>query len=173
MKIKLIYIFIIRELCGKRNKRIIPSGGDGDYFPFDSKGDAVGRYSIMNYRRQPSGVYEYVTVGSWSSELGLQSFSESVVWPAGSRGLPPSRCSEACRRGEIKHVQEEAACCWVCSPCRPWEFVERETACGDCGEGRWPTEDKTGCVSLEARYLSPAYAALPACLSLVSRTYCK
>ena len=47
------------------------------------------------------------------------------------------------------HFLQGDTCCWTCDRCDPWEYVESEFKCADCGFGRWPYEDKRGCFDLE------------------------
>lgn len=67
--------------------------------------------------------------------------------------IPESVCSRPCGVGESKIAQAGDKCCWICTPCRPYEYVFNESQCLDCGEGRWPWPDKVSCFDLELRYM--------------------
>ena len=58
-------------------------------------------------------------------------------------------------------------CCWSCDRCDPWEYVENEFKCADCGPGRWPYEDKHGCFDLELQVIrwDSLMAIVPLCVA--------
>lgn len=58
-------------------------------------------------------------------------------------------------------------CCWSCDRCDPWEYVENEFKCADCGPGRWPYDDKHGCFDLDMQYMrwDSLLAIVPVCVS--------
>ncbi len=39
-------------------------------------------------------------------------------------------------------------CCWICQSCNPFERVANAFECEDCGNGRWPNDNKTDCFDL-------------------------
>ena len=137
---------------------------------FDKQGDGLGRYYILNYRRnRTTRRYEYVRVGRWSAS-GLHVFDDRrVVWTGGTYGVPESRCSQPCGQDEIKNVQQGDTCCWICTKCKPWEYVKDEFTCEDCGEGYWPYEQKRSCYKLEEKYIrwNSVFAIVPVCLSIL------
>lgn len=91
-----------------------------------------------------------------------------IVWSSGRLSVPESRCSKPCRPDEIKNVQQGDTCCWICTKCRPYEYVVDEFHCRDCGQGFWPHTNKSSCYELEERHIdwSSVYAIIPICLSL-------
>ena len=135
---------------------------------FDESGDAFGRYSIMNFRRKRGGnrPWEYYQVGSWVSSLEMN--VDTIQWPGETQDLPLSRCSTPCRYDEMKSIGEDGdMCCWVCIKCQPFDYLKDEYTCLDCGEGRWPYEDRTGCYVLEEQYMefSSVYSIVPLAIS--------
>ena len=42
-------------------------------------------------------------------------------------------------------------CCWICQRCQPFEFMVNRHECDDCGDGRWPFDNKTGCFELKSK----------------------
>lgn len=141
--------------------------GYGAEVKFDEKGDALGRYTIMNYKlNRATRKYEYQSVGSWVSSLDLN--VDDIVWTGGTMDLPVSRCSRPCEYYEVKHVGEDGdMCCWMCLKCQDWQYLKDEYTCEDCGEGRWPHEDRLGCYDLEEQYMrwDSIYSLVPICLS--------
>lgn len=141
--------------------------GYGATVKFSKKGDAFGRYSIMNYQlNRSTRQYEYRQVGSWVNELRLN--IDNIVWAGGTKDLPFSRCSQPCEFDEMKHVGEDGdMCCWVCIKCQAFEYLKDEYTCKDCGEGRWPYQDRSGCYQLEEQYMQfdSVYSVVPLSLS--------
>lgn len=64
--------------------------GYGATIHFDEKGDAPGRYTIMNYQRnRQSREYEYKVVGKWADGL-LDLDLRKLVWSGGTMDIPRS-----------------------------------------------------------------------------------
>lgn len=100
----------------------------------------------MNYRRNlRTDKYEYVQVGEWTNGLTIR--PDKIRWFDGRLEAPQSRCSVPCEIGEIKRIRTRS-CCWICTPCKEYEITVDEVTCQDCGEGRWPNEDKLSCYDL-------------------------
>ncbi len=131
---------------------------------FDKQGDGLGRYNLLNYRRnRTTRRYEYVNVGRWANWLTI---NEKIMWAGGTYDIPTSQCSKPCQPGEIKNVRGDS-CCWICIPCRPWQYVKDEFSCEDCKPGWWPVKDGKECYELEKKTLkwNSIFAIVPVCLS--------
>ncbi|ESO85152.1 hypothetical protein LOTGIDRAFT_130830 [Lottia gigantea] len=140
----------------------------GAHVQFDKNGDALGRYTIMNYQRnRTTRHYEYQEIGRWSKTLNLD--HSKIIWAGGTDKIPTSRCSEPCKEGEIKNMRQGDPCCWICTKCQPWEYVKDERTCESCGTGGWPYDNKTGCYSLVIEHMTwtSIYAIVPMCLAAV------
>ncbi|KAK3803075.1 hypothetical protein RRG08_027997 [Elysia crispata] len=140
--------------------------GYGAQVNFDNKGDAPGRYMIMNYQRnRRTREYEYRVVGTWNS--GLQVNHSDIIWAGDTKDVPRSRCSDPCQEGEIKIMQKGEKCCWICTRCNPWEYIKDEKTCESCETGLWPYPNKTGCFSLEVQHMvwTDLHAVIPMALS--------
>ena len=141
--------------------------GYGGLVSFDEKGDALGRYSIMNFQKDPTtGKYEYVVVGNWTSTLQLE--VDKIEWAGGSKELPISRCSQPCEFDQYKYIGPNMdSCCWMCIKCESWQYLKDEYTCDDCGYGQWPNEDKRGCHDLPEQHMqwNSVYALVPMILS--------
>ncbi|XP_052086122.1 metabotropic glutamate receptor-like isoform X1 [Mytilus californianus] len=147
----------------------------GALVKFNEKGDALGRYNIMNYQlNRNTRLYEYVLVGNWSTSLELE--TEKIVWAGGTKDIPSSRCSRPCEYDEYKHVGKNGnsnQCCWMCIKCKEYQYLKDEFTCKECGYGEWPDLDKKGCHSLAEKYMqwNTIYAIIPivlACVGLFS-----
>ncbi|XP_076043149.1 metabotropic glutamate receptor-like [Oratosquilla oratoria] len=143
----------------------------GSHVKFDEQGDGPARYTIYNYRRVPGyDAYNYTVVGSWYSELDIN--MNEIRWGNNMSDIPISVCSSPCGPGQIKIMQQGDTCCWICSSCKAWEMVADEFTCRDCGDGRWPFEDKLSCYELPHKYMrwNSIFAIVPvtiSCLGIV------
>lgn len=94
----------------------------GNQFEFDEKGDGPAFYLVKNYRHL-GGTSKYEVVGEWSDE-DLKIYDGKMFWPPYYKNeLPLSRCSVDCSPGHRK-ASVAQACCWVCVPCAPNEFMK-------------------------------------------------
>jgi hypothetical protein len=105
-------------------------------------------------------------VGKWTPD-GLQMYrNEHVTWPGHTWEIPSSQCGRPCHQYEIK-IPQTQTCCWICTECKPHEFVKDELTCEDCGMYKWPFPNKTACYNLQQEYMrwDTAFAIVPLCLS--------
>uniref|UniRef100_A0A8C2HPL4 Metabotropic glutamate receptor 3 n=1 Tax=Cyprinus carpio TaxID=7962 RepID=A0A8C2HPL4_CYPCA len=127
-----------------------PAGSENQV-KFDAYGDGIGRYNIFNYQRVPgSDKFTYIQVGEWAESLSL---NEGLIgWPRGA-DVPTSQCSDPCAPNEMKKMQAGEYCCWICTPCEPYEYLPDEFTCMPCAPGQWPRPDLTGCYDLPEDYI--------------------
>ncbi|XP_072419187.1 metabotropic glutamate receptor 3-like [Chiloscyllium punctatum] len=139
-----------------------PPGDMDSEVKFDENGDGIGRYNVFNFQKI-AGKYTYIKVGQWAKSLSLN--TALIHWPR--HHIPTSQCSDPCARNEIKNMQPGDVCCWICVPCDPYAYLEDEFTCKDCGPGRWPNEDLTGCYDLPEEYIrwGDAWAVGPITIS--------
>ncbi|XP_055922412.1 metabotropic glutamate receptor isoform X1 [Eupeodes corollae] len=132
----------------------------GSEVKFDSQGDGLARYDILNYQRLDNSTgYYYKVVGKWFNQLELN--LHDVVWNKEVE-KPTSACSLPCDVGMIKKQQGDT-CCWICDNCENYEYVFDEFTCKDCGPGYWPYPDKLSCFALDIQYmpLQSLFAIIP------------
>nr|XP_021519700.1 metabotropic glutamate receptor 1 [Meriones unguiculatus] len=126
-------------------------GVSGEEVWFDEKGDAPGRYDIMNLQYTEANRYDYVHVGTWHE--GVLNIDDYKI-QMNKSGMVRSVCSEPCLKGQIKVIRKgEVSCCWICTACKENEFVQDEFTCRACDLGWWPNADLTGCKPIPVRYL--------------------
>ncbi|XP_026087075.1 extracellular calcium-sensing receptor-like isoform X1 [Carassius auratus] len=98
---------------------------------FDTNGDPVATYELVNWQLQGDGSVDFVTVGQYdaSKPKGQEfSLSKSIIWYDGSEEVPVSVCSESCPPGTRKAVRKgRPICCYDCINCADGEF-SNETA---------------------------------------------
>lgn len=65
-------------------------------------------------------------------------------------------------------MQSGDSCCWICNECRPWQYVKNEM-CVDCGEGRWPNDDKLSCYTLPQQYMewNSIFSIIPIVIAVI------
>ncbi|XP_004628649.1 metabotropic glutamate receptor 1 [Octodon degus] len=126
-------------------------GVSGEEVWFDEKGDAPGRYDIMNLQYTEANRYDYVHVGTWHE--GVLNIDDYKI-QMNKSGVVRSVCSEPCLKGQIKVIRKgEVSCCWICTACKENEYVQDEFTCKACDLGWWPNADLTGCEPIPVRYL--------------------
>ncbi|XP_005003700.1 metabotropic glutamate receptor 3 isoform X1 [Cavia porcellus] len=126
----------------------IPNKDEDSIVKFDTFGDGMGRYNVFNFQNV-GGKYSYLKVGHWAETLSLD--VDSIHWAQNS--IPTSQCSDPCAPNEMKSMQPGDVCCWICIPCEAYEYLIDEFTCMDCGPGRWPTADLSGCFDLPEDYI--------------------
>ncbi|OCT79935.1 hypothetical protein XELAEV_18026749mg [Xenopus laevis] len=126
-------------------------GISGEDVWFNEKGDAPGRYDIMNLQLIEPNHYDYVLIGTWHE--GILSMDDFRM-QTNKSGIVRSVCSDPCSKGEIKVIRKgEVSCCWICTPCKENEFVQDEFTCKACDLGAWPNAGLTGCEPIPVKYL--------------------
>ncbi|XP_021109664.1 metabotropic glutamate receptor 3 isoform X2 [Heterocephalus glaber] len=126
----------------------VPNKDEDSIVKFDTYGDGMGRYNVFNFQDM-GGKYSYLKVGHWAETLSLD--VDSIHWAQSS--VPTSQCSDPCAPNEMKSMQPGDVCCWICIPCEAYEYLADEFTCMDCGPGRWPSADLSGCFDLPEDYI--------------------
>ncbi|XP_033614130.1 metabotropic glutamate receptor 3 [Fukomys damarensis] len=126
----------------------VPNKDEDSIVKFDTFGDGMGRYNVFNFQ-DIGGKYSYLKVGHWAETLSLD--VDSIHWAHNS--VPTSQCSDPCAPNEMKSMQPGDVCCWICIPCENYEYLADEFTCMDCGPGRWPSADLSGCFDLPEDYI--------------------
>ncbi|XP_058480198.1 extracellular calcium-sensing receptor [Solea solea] len=128
---------------------------------FDSSGEPVPLYDIINWQKDSNGDIRFVKVGSFdgSVPLGqqLQMEQSAIVWTRGQSQVPVSQCSAPCPAGSRKaRRQREPHCCFDCLPCADGEIsnVTGSSECTKCPEFHWSDKDKVKCIAGVEEFLS-------------------
>ncbi|KAL7879127.1 hypothetical protein AOLI_G00101010 [Acnodon oligacanthus] len=133
---------------------------NGYQVSFDSNGDPVAVYELINWQIEKDGSIDVVTVGRYdSSKPSGQEFSMSraISWLGGNTEVPRSVCSESCPRGTRKAVQKgKPVCCYDCIPCAEGEITNKTDSlnCAQCPPEFWPNTQQDSCLPKPVEFLS-------------------
>uniref|UniRef100_A0AAY4DQ05 G-protein coupled receptors family 3 profile domain-containing protein n=1 Tax=Denticeps clupeoides TaxID=299321 RepID=A0AAY4DQ05_9TELE len=117
---------------------------------FDSNGDPVPTYELVNWQESEDGTLHFVTVGRYdASKPKDQQFSMSR-----NIKVPVSVCSVSCHPGTRKAAQKgRPVCCYDCLPCGEGE-ISNETDCISCPDESWPNSQRDECLPKLVEFLS-------------------
>ncbi|XP_022535523.2 extracellular calcium-sensing receptor-like [Astyanax mexicanus] len=127
---------------------------------FDSKGDPVAVYELINWQFKKDGALDFMTVGLYdSSKPRGQEFSmnRAISWMGGQTDVPVSVCSESCPLGTRKAVQKgKPICCYDCIPCAEGEISNTTDSldCIHCPSEFWPNKRRDSCLPKPVEFLS-------------------
>ncbi|XP_017280205.1 extracellular calcium-sensing receptor-like [Kryptolebias marmoratus] len=128
---------------------------------FDSNGEPVPLYDIINWQKNSNGEMRFVKVGNYDGstplEQQLQINQNNIIWTRGESQVPTSQCSPPCPPGSRQARRPgEPRCCFDCLPCADGEISNRtgSTECIKCPEFYWSDKDKVECVAGVEEYLS-------------------
>ncbi|XP_017564407.1 extracellular calcium-sensing receptor-like [Pygocentrus nattereri] len=133
---------------------------NGFQVTFDSYGDPVAVYELINWQVNKDGTMSFVTVGNYdSSKSRGQEFSMSrdISWMGGQSEVPVSVCSESCPPGTRKAVQKgKPVCCYDCIPCAEGEISNKTDSlnCEHCPPEFWPNTQRDACLPKPVEFLS-------------------
>uniref|UniRef100_A0A4W4HEC6 G-protein coupled receptors family 3 profile domain-containing protein n=1 Tax=Electrophorus electricus TaxID=8005 RepID=A0A4W4HEC6_ELEEL len=135
-------------------KRVNFTTKNGYQVSFDSNGDPVAVYELINWQFQKDGTLNMVTVGDYdASKLRGQEFrmSSAIRW------MTVSVCSEGCPPGTRKAVQKgRPVCCYDCVPCAEGEISNKTDSldCVHCPTEFWPNSKQESCLPKPVEFLS-------------------
>ncbi|CAJ1065291.1 extracellular calcium-sensing receptor [Xyrichtys novacula] len=133
----------------------------GEKVHFDSNGEPVPLYDIINWQKDGNGEIRFVKVGSYDGSAPpghqLQLEQSTIVWTKGQSQVPVSQCSVPCSPGSRQARRPgEPRCCFDCLPCADGEISNQtgSTECTKCPEYYWSDKDKVKCVAGVEEFLS-------------------
>ncbi|XP_044059730.1 extracellular calcium-sensing receptor-like [Siniperca chuatsi] len=128
---------------------------------FDSNGEPVPLYDILNWQKDSKGEIRFLKVGSYDGSAPLtqqlQIEQSTIIWTKGQSQVPVSECSAQCPPGSRQARRPgEPPCCFDCLPCADGEISNQtgSTECTKCPEYYWSDKDKVKCVSGVEEFLS-------------------
>ncbi|XP_030258050.1 extracellular calcium-sensing receptor-like [Sparus aurata] len=128
---------------------------------FDSNGEPVPLYDIINWQKDSKSEIRFVKVGSYDGSAPLtsklQMEKSTIVWTKGESQVPVSQCTAPCPPGSRQARRPgEPHCCFDCLPCADGEISNQtgSTECTKCPEYYWSDKDKVKCVAGVEEFLS-------------------
>uniref|UniRef100_A0A803KE91 G-protein coupled receptors family 3 profile domain-containing protein n=1 Tax=Xenopus tropicalis TaxID=8364 RepID=A0A803KE91_XENTR len=132
---------------------------DGSHVFFDAKGNPPAIYDIVNWRVNPRGTLEQVTVGSYNLNAPdgniLNIVSPDLDFLLLS--VPVSKCSPSCGSGFRKViVPGKPPCCYECARCPQGQISNQTDAveCHPCSWDTWPNLQQDRCLPRPTEFLS-------------------
>uniref|UniRef100_A0AAX7V0J9 G-protein coupled receptors family 3 profile domain-containing protein n=1 Tax=Astatotilapia calliptera TaxID=8154 RepID=A0AAX7V0J9_ASTCA len=117
---------IHNALCQGRNVTKVNFSRNGYDVSFDTNGDPVAIYELVNWQKTMAGITDIVTVGLYDASLPEgQEFqiNKNIIWMEGSTKVPVSVCSGSCPPGTRKVLQKgKPICCYDCTACPEGEI---------------------------------------------------
>ncbi|XP_061072459.1 extracellular calcium-sensing receptor [Conger conger] len=133
----------------------------GEKVHFDSNGEPVPLYDIINWQLDGRGGIKFEKVGSFDASaperLQLNIDEELIVWPGGQNQAPVSVCTKSCPPGTRQATRKgEPICCFDCLPCAGGEVSNRtdSTECTKCPQYYWSNRERVTCVASVEDFLS-------------------
>ncbi|XP_055030711.2 extracellular calcium-sensing receptor-like [Misgurnus anguillicaudatus] len=133
----------------------------GDHVWFNSTGEAVPLYEVVNWQQDSDGSIQFKAVGYYDASLPPdQRFvlnTENIIWVGGQLKKPKSVCSESCPPGTRKAAQKgRPVCCYDCITCADGEISNKTDSnnCQQCPGEYWSNTENTECVLKTVEFLS-------------------
>ncbi|XP_028275901.1 olfactory receptor CU1 [Parambassis ranga] len=128
---------------------------------FDSNGEPVPLYDIINWQKNSNNEIRFIKVGSYDGSAPLREqlhiVKSNIVWTKGQPQVPVSQCSAPCPPGTRQARRpREPLCCFDCLPCADGEISNQtgSTECTKCPEYYWSDNEKVKCVAGVEEFLS-------------------
>ncbi|XP_059842671.1 extracellular calcium-sensing receptor-like [Hypanus sabinus] len=132
----------------------------GESIYFDSNGDPVPIYDIVNWQPTDSGAVT-VTVGRYdgAAPKGHKFILDEglIIWTGGQSTVPRAVCSESCDPGTRKALRKgQPKCCYDCIQCPQGEVSNTtdSTGCLKCPPEYKSNEKRIECIPKEIEFLS-------------------
>ncbi|XP_062860388.1 extracellular calcium-sensing receptor-like [Trichomycterus rosablanca] len=133
----------------------------GETVNFDSNGETIPSYDLINWQKGTAGNIELVKVGMYDGALEAGSelviSNSGITWAGDKSEVPVSICSVGCTPGFRKAVRQgEPVCCFDCVPCDSGKISNQTDSidCMDCPEDYWSNDNGTACVPKIVEFLS-------------------
>ncbi|XP_030599486.1 extracellular calcium-sensing receptor-like [Archocentrus centrarchus] len=128
---------------------------------FDSSGEPVPLYDIINWQKDSKDEMRFIKVGSYDGSAPhgqqLQIMKNTIVWTKGESQVPVSQCNAPCPPGSRQATRRgEPKCCFDCLPCADGEISNQtgSTECTKCPEYYWSDKEKVKCIAGSEEFLS-------------------
>uniref|UniRef100_UPI0037E97C9E extracellular calcium-sensing receptor-like n=1 Tax=Semicossyphus pulcher TaxID=241346 RepID=UPI0037E97C9E len=135
---------------------------EGERVYFDSNGDSLARYELVNLQMTNKGTMEGVTVGIYDASLPEShqfiTNNTPVIWGNGrTEEAPVSVCSVSCLPGTHKVLQKgKPVCCYDCILCPLGEIsnITDSIICMKCPPAYWSNKQRDACIPKVIEFLA-------------------
>ncbi|XP_060546933.1 vomeronasal type-2 receptor 26-like [Pantherophis guttatus] len=134
----------------------------GEKISFDTNGEFIGGFDIINWITFPNQSFLRVKVGVIDPTVPAEKFFnisvDSITWPVGfNQALPLSLCNDPCETGHSKAKKEgKLFCCYDCHLCPEGKISNEKDIddCSPCPEDQYPNPRKNVCIPKRITFLS-------------------
>ncbi|XP_060546932.1 vomeronasal type-2 receptor 26-like [Pantherophis guttatus] len=134
----------------------------GEKISFDTNGEFIGGFDIINWITFPNQSFLRVKVGVIDPTALAEKFFtisvDSITWPVGfNQALPLSLCNNPCETGHSKAKKEgKFSCCYDCRLCPEGKISKEKDIddCSPCPEDQYPNPRKNMCIPKRITFLS-------------------
>ncbi|XP_058038491.1 vomeronasal type-2 receptor 26-like [Ahaetulla prasina] len=134
----------------------------GEKISFDTNGEFIGGFDIINWITFPNQSFARVKVGVIDPTVPADKFFiisvDSITWPVGfNQILPLSLCNAPCETGYRKAKKEgKMFCCYDCHLCPEGKISKQKDVddCSPCPEDQYPNPRKNMCIPKRITFLS-------------------
>ncbi|XP_063158801.1 vomeronasal type-2 receptor 26-like [Candoia aspera] len=134
----------------------------GDEISFDSNGELVAGFDVINWVTFPNLSFVRVKVGKvdpFAPENNFfTTFVDNFMWPSMFNQVQPlSLCNNKCSPGYTKATKEgKPFCCYDCLPCPLGKVSQQQDSddCSPCPEGSYANHNQDSCIPKDIHFLS-------------------
>ncbi|XP_025029837.1 vomeronasal type-2 receptor 26-like [Python bivittatus] len=134
----------------------------GDEISFDSNGELVAGFDVINWVTFPNLSFVRIKVGKvdpFAPESNFfTTFVDNFMWPSSfNQAQPLSLCNNKCSPGYRKATKEgKPFCCYDCLRCPLGKVSQQQDSddCSQCPEGSYANHNQDSCIPKDIHFLS-------------------
>ncbi|XP_077169653.1 vomeronasal type-2 receptor 26-like [Paroedura picta] len=134
----------------------------GEKITFDTNGQLIAGYDILNWVTFPNQSFLQIKVGNIIPKTDAREVftinEDATVWPQNFNQTPPlSLCNNKCSPGYGRREKEgKPFCCYDCLPCPIGKISNQKDTddCFECPEDHYPNHEQNSCLPKVISFLS-------------------
>ncbi|XP_067325565.1 vomeronasal type-2 receptor 26-like [Anolis sagrei] len=143
-------------------KRVIFNNTVGEQISFNTNGELVAGFDIINWVTFPNETFNRVKVGRIEPQslptIEFTVHEDAIVWPSWfNQAQPLSLCNDQCYPGYSKRKKEgEPFCCYDCIPCPEGKISAKKDMdnCFQCPKDHYPNKNRDFCILKSLTFLT-------------------